>query len=63
MVRHGIISRDEARGQFGFRGKALPIEELDFIDPSAKYLQEMQLQDMPDSEEPKDRSGKGDTDA
>ena len=62
LVRHGIISRDEARGQFGFRGKALPIEELDFIDPSAKYLQEMQLQDMPDSEEPKDRSGKGDTD-
>lgn len=62
LVRHGIISRDEARGQFGFRGKALPVEELDFIDPSAKYLQEMALQQLPDSEDPKDRSGKGDTD-
>lgn len=62
LVRHGIISRDEARGQFGFRGKALPIEELDFIDPTAKYLQEQALQEVPDSDEPKDRSGKGDTD-
>ena len=62
LVRHGIISRDEARGQFGFRGKALPIEELDFIDPTAKYLQEQALQQVPDSQEPKDRSGKGDTD-
>lgn len=62
LVRHGIISRDEARGQFGFRGKALPIEELDFIDPTAKYLQEQALQQVPDSDEPKDRSGKGDTD-
>lgn len=62
LVRHGIISRDEARGQFGFRGKALPIEELDFIDPTAKYLQEISLTQVPDSQEPKDRSGKGDTD-
>ena len=62
LVRHGIISRDEARGQFGFRGKALPVEELDFIDPTAKYLQEINLTQVPDSQEPKDRSGKGDTD-
>ena len=63
LVRHGIISRDEARGQFGFRGKALPIEELDFIDPSAKYLQEMSMQsaDVSESGNPKDRSGKGDS--
>ena len=64
LVRHGIISRDEARGQFGFRGKALSIEELDFIDPTAKYLQEQSLTQPETSEldEPKDRSGKGDTD-
>lgn len=62
LVRHGIISRDEARGQFGFRGKALNIEELDFIDPTAKYLQEMALTQVPESDNPKDRSGKGDTD-
>ena len=62
LVRHGIISRDEARGQFGFRGKALGIEELDFIDPTAKYLQEMALTQVPESDNPKDRSGKGDTD-
>lgn len=64
LVRHGIISRDEARGQFGFRGKALSIEELDFIDPTAKYLQEQSLTEPETSEldEPKDRSGKGDTD-
>ena len=63
LVRHGIISRDEARGQFGFRGKALPIEELDFIDPSAKYLQEMAMQtaEVSESGNPKDRSGKGDS--
>ena len=64
LVRHGIISRDEARGQFGFRGKALSIEELDFIDPTAKYLQEQALAqpDTSELDEPKDRSGKGDTD-
>ena len=63
LVRHGIVSRDEARGQFGFRGKALPIEELDFIDPSAKYLQEMAMQtaEVSESGNPKDRSGKGDS--
>lgn len=60
LVRHGIISRDEARGQFGFRGKALAIEELDFIDPSAKYLQEMSLQQVESQTEgdPKNKSGK-----
>lgn len=61
-IRHGLYTRDEARAQLGMRGKAVPIEELDFIDPTAKYLQEMALQEVPDSEEPKDRSGKGDTD-
>lgn len=61
LVRYGVISRDEARAQFGYRGKAIPIEELDFIDPTAKYLQEMALQqaETSDLEEPKDRSGKG----
>ena len=61
LVRHGIISRDEARGQFGFRGKALNIEELDFIDASAKYLQEMALTQTPEGDNPKSRNGKGDT--
>lgn len=61
-VRHGLYSRDEARAQLGLRGQAIPVEELDFIDPTARYLQEMSLQQVPDSEEPKDRSGKGDTD-
>ena len=63
-IRHGVYSRDEARAQLGLRGKALPIEELDFIDPSAKYLQEMALQQAESSEleEPKKRNGSGDTD-
>lgn len=59
-IRYGLYTRDEARAQLGMRGKAAPIEELDFIDPTAKYLQEENLQDVPDSQEPKDRSGKGD---
>ena len=63
-IRHGVYSRDEARAQLGLRGKALPVEELDFIDPSAKYLQEMALQQAESSEleEPKKRNGSGDTD-
>ena len=58
-VRHGLYSRDEARAQLGLRGLAVPIEELDFIDPSAKYLQEMALQQAESSEleEPKKRNG------
>ena len=60
-VRHGLYSRDEARAQLGLRGQAVPIEELDFIHPTAKYLQEMALTQVPDSQEPKDRSGKGDS--
>ena len=60
-VRHGLISRDEARAQLGYRGKALPIEELEFIDPTAKYLQEMAMTaNDPDNSDPKDKSGKGD---
>lgn len=62
-VRHGLYSRDEARAQLGLRGKALDIEELDFIDPTAKYLQEMSLAQPETSEldEPKKRNGSGDT--
>lgn len=62
-IRHGIYSRDEARAQLGLRGQAVPIEELDFIDPSAKYLQEMALEqaERSESEEPKVRNGSGDS--
>ena len=62
-VRHGLYSRDEARAQLGLRGKALDIEELDFIDPTAKYLQELSLEQPETSEldEPKKRNGSGDT--
>lgn len=60
-IRHGLYTRDEARAQLGMRGKAVPIEELDFIDASAKYLQEMALTQTPESDNPKSRNGKGDT--
>lgn len=41
-VRMGLISRDEARAQLKFRGKPLKIEEIEFIDPTATYLQQQQ---------------------
>lgn len=62
-IRMGLISRDEARAQLSFRGKSLPLEELEFIDPTATYLQEMALQQEPqesNSGEAKNRDGRGD---
>lgn len=60
-VRMGLISRDEARAQLKFRGKSLPVEELEFIDPTATYLQEMALQQQEaDPDENKVRDGRGD---
>ena len=62
-IRMGLISRDEARAQLSFRGKSLPIEELEFIDETATYLQEMNAQSggtetSSTPAEPKDKSGK-----
>jgi len=68
-IRHGLISRDEARSQLSFRGKALPVEELEFIDDSwieaveANIASAQQTGDYTDPtkpNEPKNRSGKGD---
>lgn len=66
-LRHGLISRDEARSQLNYRGKALNIEEIEFVDPTLRELQEQaQSQetspngDEVDPSEPKNRSGKGD---
>lgn len=63
-LRHGLISRDEARSQLNYRGKALNIEEIEFVDPTLRELQEQNMQSAPndstDPGEPKNRSGKGD---
>ena len=60
-VRMGLVSRDEARAQLKFRGKAMKVEDLEFIDPTAKYLQEMALeQQAADPDENKNRDGRGD---
>lgn len=64
-IRMGLISRDEGRSQLKFRGKCLPIEELEFIDPTATYLQEMVIQQGSQpadagGDEPKNKSGQGD---
>ena len=32
-VRMGLITRDEARAQLKFRGKAMKLEDIEFIDP------------------------------
>ena len=69
-IRHGLISRDEARAQLSFRGIALPTEELEFIDDS--WIEKVQADidsakqnegtynDPTKPNEPKNRSGKGD---
>lgn len=64
-VRMGLITRDEARSQLKFRGKSMKLEEIEFIDPTATYLQEMIIQQGGQpadagGDEPKDKSGKGD---
>ena len=71
-IRYGVISRDEARAQLSFRGKALPVEELEFIDDS--WIEKINADiesslmtpatgtynDPTQPNEPKNRSGKGD---
>lgn len=61
-IRYGLISREEGRSQLKFRGKAVSMENIDFIDPTAKYLQETTLGQQNTNEnnddEPKDKSGK-----
>ena len=60
-VRMGLINRDEARAQLKFRGKAMKVEEIEFIDPTATYLQEQALeQQQADPDEAKIRDGRGD---
>lgn len=64
-LRMGLINRDEARAQLKFRGKAMKLEDIEFIDPTATYLQEMIIEQgmqaaEPTSTEPHDRSGRGD---
>ena len=69
-LRHGLISRDEARSQLSFRGKAIPVEELEFIDDSWIEVVEANIEaatmptgaynDPTKPNEPKNRSGKGD---
>lgn len=63
-IRHGLISRDEARAQLSFRGKAIPVEELEFIDDS--WIEKVQADieaakaDPTDPAEPGNKSGQGD---
>lgn len=71
-LRYGLISRDEARAQLSFRGQALPVEQLEFIDDS--WIEKVQADidsalmkpaagaygDPTKPNPPKNRSGKGD---
>ena len=60
-VRMGLITRDEARAQLKFRGKAMKLEDIEFIDPTATYLQEQALeQQKADPDEAKIKDGRGD---
>ena len=60
-IRMGLINRDEARAQLKFRGKAMKLEEIEFIDPTATYLQEQALeQQQADPDEAKIKDGRGD---
>lgn len=60
-IRMGLINRDEARAQLKFRGKAMKLEEIEFIDPTATYLQEQAIeQQQADPDEPKVKDGRGD---
>jgi hypothetical protein len=64
-IRMGLISRHEARAQLKFRGFPELVNDLEFIDPTATYLQEMGLQqqktnEAPSDKQPKNRSGQGD---
>ena len=60
-IRMGLINRDEARAQLKFRGKAMKLEEIEFMDPTATYLQEQALeQQQADPDEAKIKDGRGD---
>lgn len=63
-IRMGLVSRHEARAQLKFRGYPEKVDDLEFIDDSARYLQEMNVSSsdgaVPDSQQPKNRSGQGD---
>ena len=66
-IKYGLISRDEARAQLGFRGKALEIDMLEFIDSSNTDLINQNIQQsgtQPDAKSndtvPRNKSGKGD---
>ena len=71
-LRYGLISRDEARAQLSFRGQAIPVEQLEFIDDSWIEKVEADIEsatmapnnggynDPTQPNEPKNRSGQGD---
>ena len=63
-IRHGLISRNEARAQLSFRGQAIPVEELEFVDDSWIEKVEADIEaakaDPTNPAEPGDKSGKGD---
>lgn len=70
-IRYGLISRDEARAQLSFRGQAIPVDQLEFIDESWIEMVEAQIQgatmksdggtynDPTKPNEPKKRNGSG----
>ena len=54
-IRYGLISREEGRSQLKFRGKPVDIDDIEFIDATATYLQEQAL--AQENDEPKNKSG------
>jgi hypothetical protein len=43
-IKYGLISRDEARAQLGFRGKSLSVDSIEFIDTSLREIVEASTQ-------------------
>jgi hypothetical protein len=69
-IKYGLISRDEARAQLGFRGKSLSVDDIEFVDSSLRDVVESNINKnnattSPDAKSndnvPVNKSGKGDT--
>ena len=72
-VKYGLISRNEARAQLGYRGQAIDVADLEFVDSSLREIAEQKntdtsekdkpALDSPDAKSndktPRDKSGKG----
>ena len=72
-VKYGLISRNEARAQLGYRGQAIDVAALEFVDSSLREIAEQKntdtsekdkpALDSPDAKSndktPRDKSGKG----